>query len=63
MNGANANPLFRFLRTNSRLYNKQNGSVKQLPWNFAKFLVDSNGKVIQYYEPAIDPANLEGDIL
>ena len=62
MNGVNADPLFQFLRTNSPLYNPVNGSVKQIPWNFAKFLLDGRGQVVNYYPPATEPSALVSDI-
>ena len=37
-------------------------SAKNIPWNFAKFLVDQEGKVKHYYEPQIDPDNMKEDI-
>ena len=32
-------------------------------WNFTKFLVDRNGKVIKRYDPTFNPMNIEKDIL
>ena len=32
-------------------------------WNFTKFLVDRNGKVVKRYDPTTDPKNIEKDIL
>ena len=32
-------------------------------WNFTKFLVDRNGKVVKRYDPTFEPKNMEEDIL
>ena len=32
-------------------------------WNFTKFLVDRNGKVVKRYDPTTNPKNIEKDIL
>ena len=32
-------------------------------WNFTKFLVDRNGKVVKRYDPTTDPKDIEKDIL
>ena len=32
-------------------------------WNFTKFLVDKNGKVVKRYDPTTDPKDIEKDIL
>lgn len=32
---------------------KNNNEIKHVPWNFAKFLLDSDGNVIKYYNPEI----------
>lgn len=53
VNGPNALPIFNFLKENSPLNNE--GKVEDIPWNFAKFVVDRNGKVIKYYHPKVHP--------
>jgi glutathione peroxidase len=35
----------------------------EIKWNFTKFLIDRNGKVIQRIEPNIKPANIEADVV
>lgn len=56
VNGRWASDLYKFLRLNSELDGKEIG------WNFGKFLVDRNGSVFKYYEPKIDPVDIESDI-
>ena len=54
VNGENTHPLFAYLRNNSELFDPKTGTAKQIPWNFAKFMVNSEGKVIQFYGPKDD---------
>jgi len=53
VNGPNTNDVFKFLRYNSEL--NQNGKVKYVPWNFTKFLLDKDGKIVKVYAPNEDP--------
>ena len=62
VNGKNTHPIFNFLRSNSELLNPVSGLVKNIPWNFAKFLVDGEGKVIAYHPPTTDPLSLKDQI-
>ncbi len=57
VNGENAIPLFKWLSENKR------GPLgKAIKWNFTKFLVDRDGKIIKRYEPVIKPEKIEKDI-
>jgi len=38
---------------------KKDGDIK---WNFTKFLVDKEGKVIKRYSPTFKPEDMEEDI-
>ena len=49
--GADATPLYQFL-TDKKSNPATGGEIE---WNFTKFLVDRNGKVIARFEPAIEP--------
>ena len=49
VNGTNCHPLYNLLRTNSELYDPKTGLAQEIPWNFAKFLVDKKGKVLRFY--------------
>jgi glutathione peroxidase len=49
--GADATPLYQFL-TDEKSNPATGGEIE---WNFTKFLVDRNGKVIARFEPAIEP--------
>ena len=43
VNGENAHPIYQFLRMNSPLYNAEEKTASEIPWNFAKFLVNEEG--------------------
>lgn len=55
--GADTAPLYRFL-TDKTANPKTGGDIQ---WNFTKFLVGRDGKVIQRFEPAIEPLSPELD--
>lgn len=59
VNGPNASPLF------VELKNKAPGLLgsKRIKWNFTKFLVNAEGKVLKRYAPTAKPADIEADIL
>jgi len=37
--------------------------LKSIKWNFTKFLVDRNGKVVKRFSPTVTPEKIEGEIL
>lgn len=58
VNGAHAHPLFQQLKQEAPgLLGTQ-----AIKWNFTKFLVDRNGRVVKRYAPATAPAALLDDI-
>ena len=58
VNGADAHPLYRWLCAEAP---GLLGS-KMIKWNFTKFLVGKDGRVIRRYAPQDAPAKLSGDI-
>jgi glutathione peroxidase len=63
--GDKADPLYKFLSNKS-----QNGNVDIAPkWNFQKYLIDKNGKVIDYYLSTTSPTSekvkkaIEGELV
>lgn len=58
VNGAEAAPLFEHLKKEAP---GLLGS-KAIKWNFTKFLVDRDGKVIDRYAPTTSPKDIAGDI-
>ena len=59
VNGENAHPLYKFLKESS----KGVLGTEAIKWNFTKFLVDKNGKVVKRYAPSTKPSEIENDIL
>jgi len=61
VNGANAHPLYRFLKKAKPglLGPLGGGSIK---WNFTKFLVSRDGRVVARYASTTKPESLAGDI-
>lgn len=57
VNGDGAHPLFRWLRTQKS--GLLGGRIK---WNFTKFLVDQQGRVVKRYSPTTKPEKIAGDI-
>jgi glutathione peroxidase len=53
--GKDKAPLYQFL-TDKAANPKTGGEIQ---WNFTKFLVDRNGKVIARFEPAVEPQSSE----
>ena len=57
VNGTSAHPLFSWLRT-------EKGGVlgDAIKWNFTKFLIDREGRVVRRYPPQVIPEAIEADI-
>ena len=57
VNGENAIPLYKWLK-------EQKGGLfgSAIKWNFTKFLIDREGKVVGRYSPTTAPAKLEDKI-
>ena len=53
--GADKAPLYQFLTDKSA--NPKTGG--EIQWNFTKFLVDRQGRVIERFEPAVEPQSKE----
>lgn len=58
VNGDNSHPLYQFLKTQAP---GVLGS-KSIKWNFTKFLINKQGKVIKRYAPTTKPEAIESDI-
>lgn len=57
VNGPSTAPVYQFLKSST------GGFFSDLiKWNFEKFLVDKNGKVIERYPPTTSPIQIEKDI-
>ncbi|MBX9809320.1 glutathione peroxidase [Candidatus Gracilibacteria bacterium] len=57
VNGDNTDPLYQFLKG-------EKGGIlgDAIKWNFAKFLVDREGNVVDRYAPTTTPLSIKGDI-
>lgn len=57
INGPNTFPLYKHLK-------EKKGELlgNDIKWNFAKFLVDPAGKVVERYGPQVPPSEIEKDI-
>ncbi|KZY58986.1 glutathione peroxidase [Oleiphilus sp. HI0061] len=58
VNGDNTHPLYKYLKSEAK---GLMGSEK-IKWNFTKFLVDQQGKVVKRYAPNTEPKDLVKDI-
>lgn len=57
VNGENTHPIFKFLK-----HEKGGFLTDKIKWNFTKFLVDAEGKVVKRYAPTTKPEKIEKDI-
>jgi len=53
--------VYKYLRINSELYSEWWGTVGRIPWNYGKFLVNSEGKVV-LWRAMTNPNDLIPDI-
>jgi len=57
VNGDNAHPLYKYLKSQKKSLLKT-----EIAWNFAKFLIDTEGNVVKRYLPITPPKDLKKDI-
>jgi glutathione peroxidase len=53
VNGAGAHPLYQYL-----VEQKPGSNGRDIEWNFAKFLIDRSGKVVERFDPGVTPEML-----
>ena len=58
VNGANTHPLYKYLKAQA----KGLLGSESIKWNFTKFLVDADGKVVTRYAPTDTPEKIEKDV-
>jgi glutathione peroxidase len=58
VNGDKAHPLYQFLKQEA----PGDGESPDIEWNFAKFLIDRQGRVVKRFRPQTLPEELEDDI-
>ena len=57
VNGKDAHPIFEWLK------NQKSGLLTEgIKWNFTKFLINSNGQVLDRYAPTTKPEAIKADI-
>ncbi len=59
VNGPSAEPLYRWLKSEKAGFL----GTEAIKWNFSKFLIDRQGRVVRRYAPNDAPAKLEKDIV
>lgn len=57
VNGGDAHPLYKYLKSEAKGI-----LTKDIKWNFTKFLIDSNGKIVKRYAPIVEPSKIKSDI-
>lgn len=57
VNGENTHPLYRYLKSHAGGF-----ITDTIKWNFTKFLVDREGRVVKRYAPSTKPSEIESDI-
>lgn len=58
VNGPNTHPLYQFLKSHKRGMLGSEG----IKWNFTKFLIGRDGKVIKRYPPTTKPESIVADV-
>lgn len=58
VNGANTHPVYKYLKQEA----KGLLGSESIKWNFTKFLIDADGKVLTRYAPTDTPQSIEKDI-
>ncbi|MFV0343203.1 MAG: glutathione peroxidase [Anaerocolumna sp.] len=57
VNGESAHPLYKYLKQEAK------GTLgNQIKWNFTKFIVNKDGKVVKRVAPTVNPIKMEEDI-
>ena len=58
VNGSKAEPVYDFLKSEAPGIL----GTEAIKWNFTKFLIGKDGKVIERYAPNVEPMKIKGDI-
>lgn len=56
VNGKDAHPLYKWMKK------EQGGMLSMVKWNFTKFLISRDGRVLERYSPTSTPDKFEADI-
>ena len=60
VNGENAHPLYKWMKDETTTMGL--GGFANIKWNFGKFLIDKEGKVVERYAPTSSPFSITPDI-
>jgi len=63
VNGEDTHELYIHLKKNEIYFNLGENQLKNLPWNFTKFFVTPEGKVLKFFSPDFEPKNMEKEIV
>jgi glutathione peroxidase len=58
VNGADTHPLYKYLKIEKKGFL----GTEAIKWNFTKFLIDREGKVVERFSPQTEPAKIADDI-
>lgn len=58
VNGSNTHPIYKHLKSSS----KGIFGSEAIKWNFTKFLIDKNGKIVKRFAPSDTPEQIENEI-
>lgn len=59
VNGKRTHPMYLFLKATSVLYRPKTKKALPIPWNYGKFVVDPEGKVVSFKGPKFSPLAME----
>jgi len=62
VNGDGASDVFKYMKEAKKVTGPEAFLGNDVKWNFGKFLVDKQGKVVGRYAPTVSPLAIEGDI-
>jgi glutathione peroxidase len=62
VNGAGAHPLYQWLKAEAAENDAPGKKPEDIEWNFAKFLVGRDGKVVRRYSARTEPRDIASDI-
>ena len=62
VNGSNTSEVYKFLKEHSELNDPAKHAAGDIPWNFAKFIVNKDGQVVSYHHPKVNPDSLTKNI-
>jgi len=62
VNGPATSEIYRYLRLSSKELRVSATEAKEVPWNFGKFLLNSEGQVVKFFNPDQKPKEMLASI-